>query len=514
MVSENLGFNFVLVYFIYGLAFFSMGLAMMMEAWRSPLLAEARVLWPLAIFGLVHGFHEWLEIALIVRNWFGFNNPTFTPILRLALLVFSFASLALYGMQVLHPNGRPLGLSNISIILGLLGFYSILVLITTFSQPDPAAHWVDHADALARYILAVPAAGAAALALFRQAGQTQLAKIRARSDLSRSLRLGGLGFAVYSLTQLLVTPANFYPANVLNSVAFLVWAGFPIQAVRACMAVLVTVGLMRATQVVDEDRTRQLVAAQEARLQALEQIQRDLAERETLRRELLRHTVLAQEEERGRIARELHDETAQFLTALRLDLATLQSSLRRNPEAGRILERVQSLNQQMARGIYRMVHHLRPAQLDDLGLVAALGYLADEARHSGLEVTLRVEGSRQRLEPLVETVLFRIAQEALTNVARHANCDRAEAVLSFETQQVALRVYDEGVGFDPGESRVPPRGWGLEGMRERAESVGARFSIDSVPGGGTHVEVVVPFVHKGQKESEEGSYEYDPVNAG
>jgi signal transduction histidine kinase len=224
--------------------------------------------------------------------------------------------------------------------------------------------------------------------------------------------------------------------------------------------------------------------------------------------------VVAQEEERGRIARELHDETAQFLTALGLDLATLQKSLRRNPEGSRILERVQSLNQQMSRGIYRMVHDLRPAQLDDLGLVAALGYLADEARHGGVEVTLKVEGSRQRLEPLVETVLFRIAQEALSNVARHAKCNRAEVVLCFETHQVTLRVCDEGVGFNPGESRVPPRGWGLEGMRERAESVEARFSIDSVLKGGTHVQVVVPFVEKGRNESEEGAYEYDPVDVG
>jgi signal transduction histidine kinase len=139
-------------------------------------------------------------------------------------------------------------------------------------------------------------------------------------------------------------------------------------------------------------------------------------------------------------------------------------------------------------------------------LVSALGYLVDEARTYGVEVTLNVLGSRQRLDPLVETVLFRIAQEALTNVARHAGCGQATIGLEFGPSEVKLSIDDRGVGFNLHKVHQPPHGWGLEGMRERAESVGGEIEIQSTQGAGTHVGVVIPF--------EEGVYEYNSVNAG
>jgi signal transduction histidine kinase len=510
-MAENLQFNFVLVYFVYGLAFFSMGLGMAIEVGRAPRLAEARLLGLLAFFGLVHGTHEWMEIFLMVRQWFGLGNPAFIPLVRLVLLVVSFASLALYGLEVLRPRDRLPGFSNATVVLGLLVIYAGLLTILLLSPENRISHWVEHADALARYILAAPGAGMAALALNRQARQAQGV---GRRNLSLSLRLAGVGFAIYALTQFLVSPVDFFPAQALNSALFYSWTGVPIQAVRASMAVLIMVGLMRATQVVEVERTRELVSAQEARLQAVEQLQRDTAERELQRRELLRHIVLAQEEERARIARELHDETSQYLTALSLDLATVKRLIRRKPEASRILERLQTMSRQVSQGIYRMIRDLRPAQLDDLGLVAALGYLVDEARSNGLEVTLAIEGGRQRLEPLVETVLFRIAQEALTNVARHAGCGEATVRLEFAPSQAMLSVEDHGIGFNPAASRLPPHGWGLEGMRERAESVGGRFEIRSAPGDGTRVEVVVPILVSEPVIPEENAHEYDKVDVG
>ncbi len=531
-MSVELNFEIVVVYFIYGLAFFSMGLAVMMEARRSPLLADAVVLGPLAFFGFVHGSHEWLEMALYLRSWFGFADPLSAPILRLGLLVISFASLALFGLQVLRPQGRIWSQTNLYFVLALLALYSLIVIFTSLNRAGTAQEWVKSADALARYTLAVPGAAMAALALNRQASQARSA---ARGNLSLHLRLAALGFLTYSLTQVVVAPTDIFLARYLNTATFLAWAGFPIQAVRAGVAVLVTYGLIRATQDVEDERQRQLVAAQEARLQALEQIRSELAEREAMRRELLRHTVAAQEEERARIARELHDDTAQYLTALSLDIATMQKSVRRNPEVSRILERLQTMNRQMSQGIYRLVHDLRPAQLDDLGLIAALGYLVDEAQHSQLQVTLTIKGSRQRLDPLVETVLFRIAQEALSNIKRHAGTHQALMTLSFDAPGIGLAVRDEGVGFNPDENPPPPHGWGLAGMRERAESVGGRFRIDSAPDRGTLVEVVIPITpskfpgsvkasageqtrgttgQPGDTTNEENADEYNTVNAG
>jgi two-component system sensor histidine kinase UhpB len=305
------------------------------------------------------------------------------------------------------------------------------------------------------------------------------------------------------------------PAQYLNNQVFLTLFGFPIQVVRAGMALLVTVNLLRAIQLVEREREAQLLAAQQARLEALEIIQRELVERETMRRELLRHTVIAQEDERARIARELHDETAQFLTALTLNLATLKNSSGHAPASVRILDRLQSLSREMAQVVHRMVHDLRPAQLDDLGLVAALRYLGDqETSQAGLDVTLRIEGSRQRLDPLVETVLFRVAQEALTNVARHSNCDRAEIQLCFMPGQVALTIRDEGVGFQLNDKVHLYGKWGLAGMRERAESVGGELKVSSHPGRGTIVEILVPTGESGQGIAEESIHEYHPPDVG
>jgi two-component system sensor histidine kinase UhpB len=251
---------------------------------------------------------------------------------------------------------------------------------------------------------------------------------------------------------------------------------------------------VQAIYLVDRERSRQLLAAQEARVAALEQVQHEMEEREILRRQLLRHAVISQEEERKRIARELHDETAQILTAFTLSLGLLKNSTARMHSCARPIGQLQALSQQLSDNLYRIVHALRPAQLDDLGLVPALHYLVDEGRERfGLEIALAVEGSRQRLDPLVETVVFRIAQEAVQNVGRHAQTTAAQIRLCFGAQALLLQVQDRGVGFESHQVFSPPRGWGLAGMRERAESVGGQFQVRSTPGFGTQVEISIPY---------------------
>jgi signal transduction histidine kinase len=118
------------------------------------------------------------------------------------------------------------------------------------------------------------------------------------------------------------------------------------------------------------------------------------------------------------------------------------------------------------------------------------------------------------MDSLVETVFFRVAQEALTNVSHHACCDQAVIQLQFDSQQASLRIIDQGVGFDLDERQSPPRGWGLAGMRERADSVGARLKIQSAPGRGTQVELVVSLIQPEYVILEESSHEYRSINVG
>lgn len=481
--------DLILVFFIYGLAFFCMGVALVLEAGRSPLLAGAKVLLPLALFGILHGIHEWLEMALQAGDWLGFQLPSELVWLRLALLLSSFSLLIAFGLLSLRPQRR-FSRTDAYIGFGLLGLYITLLVLAYINHLRYPNDWIRHADVLARYLLAIPGAILACLALSRQAFQ---AKAQQRRRLARSLAWAAAGFGVYGFSQLFVPVLDTFPANFINSTLFLNSFGVPIQALRAVVAVVITISLIRAIQAVEEERQKELLAVQQARLVALEQVRRDLFEREALRRELLRHMVITQEEERTRIARELHDETAQILTAFSLNLATLRELLPSDLRVGEILNRLQGLSRRMSQGIYRMVHDLRPAQLDDLGLVAALNYLAEETqKNTGLEVVIKVSGSRQKLDSLVETVLFRVAQEALLNAARYAEVKQALVQLVFNPEGVILQVRDEGIGFDVDERQIPPHGWGLAGMRERAESIGAQLQIVSARGQGTVVEVVVP----------------------
>jgi signal transduction histidine kinase len=491
--------HLTLIFFIYGLAFFSMGLAMLFESGRSPLMADARVLQPLALFGFLHGTHEWLEMTIQMGDWLGFALPAWLGAVRLLLLVMSFSTLIVFGLRVLHPQ-QPYNLKEyrIGILLGLV--YLFLLLATSLYYQAGSEQWLSYADMLARYFLAVPGAFLAFIAFRYQAGQIVNAD---RKVLNHSLLVVSWCFLGYALTQVFVAPFNSFPAQFINSAFFVEWTGFPIQVLRAILAIAITLSLMQAINLAEAERRRQFLAVQKERLDALEQIRQDLLERESFRRQLLRHTVIAQEEERQRIARELHDETAQLLTAISLNLATLEGWAPDRRRLKPLIDRLQALVRQMSDGIYRMVHDLRPAQLDDLGLVAALQFLADKAyNNSGVRVTVNLHGNYQRLDPLVETVLFRVAQEALANVVRHAQTNTALVELFYEEQQARLNICDQGIGFDEDADLLPPHGWGLAGMRERVESIGGEFVIRSMPGKGTEVSVVISFARSSFKDKD------------
>jgi signal transduction histidine kinase len=472
-----------LIFFVYGLTFFAMGVAMALESGRRLALADTRVLRPLAAFGLIHGMHEWLESYLLQAQALGTPLTTWIPWIRLSLLFISFTCLLLFAYNLLrlasfHPFSR------VSQLVGLVTLYilfflgSALLTYRTVSIP-----WTDLLDVMGRYLLAAPASLLAALALRARGRQSHAED---RPTLEKYFRMAALGFGIYGLTQFFVHPLEMFPANLINEDSFIMATGFPIQIVRTIMAFVITYSLLRATQAVEEERNLQLFAIQQARLQALQQ-------RDEIRRDLLRHTVLAQEEERARVARELHDETAQILSAATLHLATLRVSLRRKPDALASVEQLQSLTRQMSQSLYRLVRDLRPAHLDDLGLIPALNYLlADMHPSRELEIDFKVDGSPRRLDLSIETILFRVTQEAVNNIIRHANARHARVRLFFGEDQVHLMVADEGQGFDTQGPFHAPRGWGLEGMRERIESAGGTLQLKSVIGQGTQLDAKIP----------------------
>lgn len=207
-----------------------------------------------------------------------------------------------------------------------------------------------------------------------------------------------------------------------------------------------------------------------------------------------------QEEERRRLARELHDGIGQTLTALKNQLEMLE---RQAPAESGIGARLRDSVELAARALAEtreLSRLLRPAVLDDLGLLAALRWLARwlEER-TGLRVALAIGDVDERLPADLETLVFRVSQEALTNVLKHARVERAELELDRDGDRLRLRIADRGVGFEPAQQTGESIG-GLRGMRDRVELLGGRFELRSRPGGGTTVEAEIPLLAEGEAE--------------
>jgi signal transduction histidine kinase len=230
-----------------------------------------------------------------------------------------------------------------------------------------------------------------------------------------------------------------------------------------------------------EERTHELNAANA-----------QLREREEMRSQLLRKVITAQEDERKRIARELHDETTQGLAVLAMGIDAAQDAYR-SGMAPR-LDEVKALAVRTLEDVHRLILDLRPSVLDDLGLLSAIRWYADRALVSR-GVSVRCEfGELPSLPPEMDTALFRMCQETLSNVARHAQATAVLVQVGVEGGQVVIDVEDDGKGFDPGAAERPDgrKHWGLMGIRERAEILGGVATVESAPGQGTHVVVRIP----------------------
>ncbi|MEO8972277.1 MAG: ATP-binding protein [Ktedonobacteraceae bacterium] len=212
--------------------------------------------------------------------------------------------------------------------------------------------------------------------------------------------------------------------------------------------------------------------------------------------------INAQEQERKRIARELHDETSQMLTSLLISLAILEKSVTTQEASDRIAD-TRKLAHQTLRAIRNLSIDLRPSALDDLGLLPALRwYLKEYQQKCAIEVEFNESGFHERLPAEMETVLYRIVQEALTNTARHSNARKVVITMKEEREAVYATITDDGQGFDVEAIRKSPdqeRGLGLVGMNERAVLLDGTLDILSSPGHGTTVKVRMPVLTEQQE---------------
>jgi signal transduction histidine kinase len=477
------------VFFVYGLAFYTMGLAIVIASGGH--IQDSRVkgaMFALAAFSLIHGFHEWFEMFRIGIGVAGASLAL--DIFQIATLAFSFLLLGCSGIRVLLAARS----CQLRWTLVLAGVFSLGVwwIMGRFGPEWGAI--VPALDAWTHYSLGLSAGLLGGVGLVVRSRIYRLQGLRA---VARGWWVAGIALASYGLIGLSApSPGTFFPANVFNAAVFQGWFGFPVQLLQAALAVTATVGLVGALRAFDRQCWWDLQLANEAKLRAQDLARQEIAQRAALQSELLRRTVAAQEHERARIARELHDETGQTISAIRYQVAALQSSLADDrPVAPEAVHSLEALTRQAFSDLGRIVTDLRPAQLDDLGLVAAVHWLCDQADiRLGLKVDIKVRGRKTRLSRDIETALFRVTQEALTNVARHAEVSTTRLSLTFSPLVVTLEIADQGIGFSQERAFDSPgrEAWGIVGMRERIASVGGVLEITSAPGQGTTICAIVP----------------------
>ncbi|ACK50960.1 multi-sensor signal transduction histidine kinase [Methylocella silvestris BL2] len=286
------------------------------------------------------------------------------------------------------------------------------------------------------------------------------------------------------------------------------WSSVAIQTAQALRVSLLEVVLRRVDQIARERETARqrqdaLLVALDHRIRQWETTAQQLkiesdrrAVVEAELSEVLRSTVINQEAERQRIARELHDSLGQYLTVMQLDLDGIGRDVDSSPAVKRRVADLKNLTANLGKEVNRLAWEIRPTALDDLGLQTAIQQFLEEwGQKSGLQFDLHLALSDRRLPPIVETTLYRILQEAITNVVKHSQAKKAGVILKATSSEAIMIVEDDGRGFlwdDVDSATKPSSRLGLLGVRERLSLVGGKLEIETSPGHGATLFIHVP----------------------
>ncbi|MCA9887767.1 MAG: sensor histidine kinase [Anaerolineae bacterium] len=512
------------VYFLYGLAFYSMGLALMVESGRASELGFARSMRLLAGFALLHGAHEWLEFLERILYWTNdLTLPAWVVWFRVALLASSFLALVAFGEHLRSLEDQDKPRINL-VVLAVIWYAASCIIIQAANQLDEAS-WAAVCDVLARYVLGIPASILAAFVLFRQRKNILNEKMQRYAIYFSFAAVSMLIYGV--IGQIFVRQTLIFPATIINEDLFMYLCGFPVQVLRALMALVLSIAMISALRVLEieaeqrlegiekarrdiEYRSREELSRLNASLQASEaearQLLMELKRRDSIRTEFIQQVTAAQESERKRIARELHDGTGQMLTGLALGLRGLSRQVYDNPDM--VVKRLSDLEVMATTTIGELrtlIQDLRPPQLDDMGLIPAIRSMLDRLKHvDAPEYELKITGDPYPLPSDVETILFRIIQEGLNNSAKHAHANHVKVCLDYG-DEVGICVCDDGIGCDPEMVLAPTptrSSWGLMGIEERANLINAVWSFESELKQGTTLRVRVPRPVAAQSEAQ------------
>lgn len=526
-MSANWENVMIVIFAVYGLAFYSMGLALWIESGRASKLRFARSMRLLAAFGLLHGIHEWLDMVdCSCDNLFDITLPRWFFWIRLIILITSFVALIAFGEHMLHSTRD----ENLrwEILMGILLLYAVSAVLIQWVFKFDDTGWRIGMDALARYLLAIPGSLLACLALWQQRKVLLSGKLADYAIWFNPAIAALLLYGVFG--QLFPANSPVFPSNFVNSDTFLEIFGFPVQlfrAVLACVIAICMIQILRILEVENREHVRAIERKQrqleQQRQQELESLNEELLESRNETRRLLeevrlsdkrrgamlKHITSAQETERQRIARELHDDIGQVLTGLAMGLRGLTNIVEHKPQisADRLMV-LEKIATGAVRDLRHLINDLRPPQLDDMGLVAAIRSMVERINEREMPpyIAFHVIGETIPLASEIEATLYRIAQEAITNAIKYAAASVVEVTINFD--DCTLTITDDGKGFDV-EKTLQPRqdrkAWGLYGIMERANLIEGAVDIQSDIGAGTTIQIRISKLDEERKQDDTGT---------
>lgn len=464
ILTNFFNLNRDIILFSYGLVFFILGFAIILQARQSSRLDLARSLRWLAAFGITHAFNEWGDLFIPIQSSY-LSQPIvqMLKVIQLVLLAISFACLFEFGLAVLRPLGRARWLHGFPAGLLVAWTFAIFFVILPL-LPDPTA-WYRTSNALARYFIGFPGGLLAAYGL--RVHTFQRIKPLNVPIIVSTLRVAGFSLGVYAcLSGLIPPPVGFFPGNWLNSQTFMDWVGVPPLVFRSLVGLVIAVAVIRALEVFDLETER--------RIESLEQQQIINAEHE-------------------RLARELHDGaiqkvyTAGLLVESAARLAEPQSELSSRLEraVGVLNDSITDLRHNLA----ELHHETQPAQEP---LQKLLEQLAKDPHYNSL-VNISFDSGLNNghtLTPLRTGHVLAIVNEALANIARHAHAQKVKIQAEDIGEMLKITIKDDGVGIPP----QAQAGYGLRNMRDRARLLDGKIDFADVAGKGTLVTLEVPWL--------------------
>ncbi|MGE5590730.1 MAG: sensor histidine kinase [Bacillota bacterium] len=479
----------LVVRFVYGLSFFTLGLVVSLQQARRSRYSLASGLWALAAFAFLHAFADWGLVFIPLRA-----QPQHSPAVaalwgfRTMVAAVSFGFLMYFGASLLAA-GAPRRLSLVARAAAPLLTGAWLLAFFAYPLIDKGAGvrgWYLVSEVWSRYLLGLPASLAVAAGLLRQTAELRRDQLFAQVH---SLRTSAAFFALYGAAAGLVVPAQgFWPASVLNTEVFVRLIGVPIELFRAAAAIGTAYYTSLLMGIFRIETTRRLTTAEQEK---------------------------AVYQDRERIARDLHDGVLQTLYGVGLGLRWIRDRLPQGSEE--LQPKLDDLAAQLGGAVQDLRHSilgLREKSVPMADLRSSFREVAEQvARLAHLTVHLETEGldpdnNGERLVPAAyRDHLLALLREGLSNAARHSGTDAVQVMLALEDDTLIVRVVDQGAGFDPtavlhGEGVGPEVHHGLRNMRARTEQLGGSFRVDSEPGKGTRLLFQIPVPALGQEDVE------------